>query len=896
MKSIDTALRWRRAGGAALAGALTVGLLASMTGPAVAQDAAAAPESGPAQAASYTEQVLARNGDNAIDPVLGRYYRIPALADLGEGVLLASYDGRPDGADAPSANSILQRRSTDGGKTWGAPTYIARGQVGGNGQLKYGFSDPSYVVDRETGAIFNFHVYSKDVSFQGSAFGNDDADRQITSAQVSVSTDKGVTWSSDPANMPVLPPSGYDAGSGYAGFAGPLITDVVKPEGETVGSIPNVGGVAGVFAASGEGIQLRYGAHKGRLIQQFTGKVKQADGSTAYQAYSVFSDDHGKTWQRGAFTGTGMDENKTVELSNGDVMLNSRTSSGERARKVAISQDGGASYGPVTVNTALVDPVNNAAITRMYPDAAQGSAAAKMLLFSNANSNAGRVNGTIRYSCDDGASWSPGKQFKAGAMSYSTVSALTDGTFGVFYEGENNTMTFGKFNAEWLGVYCGARVAAAPVTGANGTTVPARVTVTNTGASALENASVTFSAKTGWTFGAAPVPEIAPGSSTTVEVPVIIPAFAKAGAVDVTAVLTVDKNSVLAGTTVTITGGATENIVGLEILGSRTDSDRDLATDPYAAGEAVPYQFAVNSLGNIASNALPVSGNFAPLVPAGPGNCRYNNLPVWSGYVCSTPRHAVTAQELASGYFVPLTTWEVTGTGAPAQAYTITGDEVDLLVRKPALAGAATVTWNDVDGNALAGPGDTVTTTVTVTNAGNVTLTDVAAAGVGSPAASLAAGETTAFTTTRNATAAELSAGQVRASGVTATGHNGTKAAVVELSAAALELPVVTAKPTGEPSVDGARVKGQPPVDLKLGSGKYSVGDTVTVGNAPANQWAYVYLAKHGQRIGWYLADANGTITFTLPRGTKNGKDTLVLLDRDGTQLSFGALHVTPRA
>ena len=27
--------------------------------------------------------------------------------------------------------------------------------------------------------------------------------------------------------------------------------------------------MAGVFAASGEGIQLKYGVHKGRLIQQF---------------------------------------------------------------------------------------------------------------------------------------------------------------------------------------------------------------------------------------------------------------------------------------------------------------------------------------------------------------------------------------------------------------------------------------------------------------------------------------------------------------------------------------------------------------------------------------------------------------------------------------------------
>ena len=181
-------------------------------------------------------------------------------------------------------------------------------------------------------------------------------------------------------------------------------------------------GCQGVFASSGEGIQLKYGAHKGRLIQQFAGKVKQGRRQQPpSRPTASYSDDHGKTWQRGAFVGTGMDENKTVELSNGDVMMNSRASSGGNGgRKIAISKDGGATYGPVTVDTRLSDPVNNASIARMYPNAAQGSDEAKMLLFSNANSTSGRQNGTIRYSCDDGATWSAGKQFKAGAMSYST--------------------------------------------------------------------------------------------------------------------------------------------------------------------------------------------------------------------------------------------------------------------------------------------------------------------------------------------------------------------------------------------------------------------------------------------------------------------------------------------
>ena len=111
MKSINRVPRLKRGKVVGTAVLLAGGLLAGMVaGPAFAQDPAPAPL---AVTGSYTEQILAQNGDNKIDPSLGRYYRIPALVDLGNGIVLASYDGRPDGADAPSPNSIVQRRSTD---------------------------------------------------------------------------------------------------------------------------------------------------------------------------------------------------------------------------------------------------------------------------------------------------------------------------------------------------------------------------------------------------------------------------------------------------------------------------------------------------------------------------------------------------------------------------------------------------------------------------------------------------------------------------------------------------------------------------------------------------------------------------------------------------------------
>ncbi|WP_125616845.1 sialidase family protein [Specibacter cremeus] len=878
---------WRRSLAAGAAGTLAAALVTTVVAPANAAPANADPA-----AASYDQQVLAANGDNAIDPVLGKYYRIVALADLGNGVVLAAYDGRPDGGDSPSPNSIVQRRSTDGGKTWGAPTFIARGQVATADVQRFGFSDPSYVVDKETGTVFNFHVYSKDQGFAGSAFGNDDANRQVISTEVSVSTDGGLTWSTDPANQPTLPtPSNYPAGSPYAGFAGPLITAVAKPNGGTVNAVANVGGVAGMFASSGEGIQLKYGPHKGRLLQQYAGKVVQADGSTAIQAYSVYSDDHGKTWQRGAFVGTGMDENKVVELSDGRVMLNSRDSNHGGGRKIAISTDGGATYGPVTYDAALADPTNNAGITRMFPDAAEGSRQARVLLFSNANNTSSRTNGTVRYSCDDGATWSAGKQFKAGTMSYSTVTALSDGSFGLLYEGDANTITFARFNAAWVDAFCDAGITAAAVTGDNGATVNASITVSNASDNAIDGATATFAPLAGWTFGSVQVPAIPAGGQVVVSVPVTIPSYAKVGSTSITARVTVEGHVLTASVPVTITGGSPETIVGAAISGARNDAGRDLAANPYRAGDAVPYAFAVASTGNITESVVPQSGNFTPFLPPGAGNCRFLTLAVWGSYNCTTPKHVVTADEAAQGFFVPQSTWQVTGTGAATRNYTVTGDEVDLLVRNPALSGTAVRTWNDVNGNGYADAGDTVTDTWTVTNTGNVTLTGVAAPGLAFAPTDLAPGASATATSTRAVTGSELSAGMAAADTANVAAANGVRTAAVTVTAAPLALPI---PPTSRPDVTRAHLTGNPPVDLGLSTGKYSPGDTVVLHNLPASQWVYVFLFQHGYRLGWFHADATGTATFTLPADAKNGKDTLVVLDANAALYSFGAFHVTP--
>ncbi|BAW92205.1 exo-alpha-sialidase [Actinomyces sp. Chiba101] len=348
--------------------------------------------------------------------------RIPAITTAPNGDLLVAYDVRPTdngnkGGDSPNPNHIVQRRSTDGGKTWGAPTYIHKGIETG---AKEGYSDPSYVVDSATGAIFNFHVKSFDAGWPTSRAGSDPADRGVIQAEVSTSTDNGHTWTHR----------------------------VITPD------ITNDPSWIARFAASGQGIQIQNGEHKGRLVQQFT--IKLANGTI--RAVSVYSDDHGATWKAGTPAGTGMDENKVVELSDGRLMMNSRVSDGSGFRKVATSTDGGQTWSEPVSDKNLPDSVDNAQIIRAFPNAAPGTERAKVLLLSHSpNPKAwSRDRGTISLSCDDGATWT-GKVFRAERVGYTTLAVQSDGSLGVLSEdGNDRQIAYRNFSLAWLGSDCPA--------------------------------------------------------------------------------------------------------------------------------------------------------------------------------------------------------------------------------------------------------------------------------------------------------------------------------------------------------------------------------------------------------------------------------------------------------
>lgn len=966
--------------------------LTLLAGSAIAAQAAPIPSNSPtAPPGSFAETNIGADRTAA-----NFFYRIPALTYLGNNVVLAAWDGRPgSSADAPNPNSIVQRRSTDGGQTWGPVQVIAAGHVADASGPKYGYSDPSYIYDAEAGKVFALFVYSKDQGFGGSEFGNDDADRNVISSAVIESSDGGLTWSQPR-----------------------LITNITKPG--TSKTSPVAGDVRSNFASSGEGIQLKYGQYQGRLIQQYAGDVRQTDGTNRIQAYSVYSDDHGVTWHKGTPVGDRMDENKTVELSDGRVLLNSRDNANQGYRKVAVSTDGGASYGPVTQDTELPDPANNGSIARMFPAAAQGSADAKKLIFTNANSKTGRENVSARVSCDDGATWPGVRTIRTTFSAYSTVTRLEDGGFGVLYEGNyTDSIQFAKFDDAWLNYAC-APLSVPAVTTAPGATSQVAVTVTNQEAAVLSGSTATVYTPSGWSATTVPVPDVAPGASATVNVALTAPADASgpqnlnaaftttdgrvsqftftatvpvapqvgltitgtAPARDVitspyqvgdvlgytftvksTANVTANSvpvsgnfetgflppapgapsspncrfNNLAAGATyncttakhtltaediargyfapqasfaitasatpsltktVPFTGAAValrDGLVSASITGARADSGRDPATQPYAAGDAFPYTFSVSNTSPLVEKVVPTAGNFSPFVPEGPGNCRYSVLPAGQGYTCATPRHTVTAEEAAQGFFVPQSTWEVSSSGQTSKTYTINGGEVDLKVREAKLDGTVSAEWNDVDGDRYANEGDTVTYTYTVGNAGNVSLTGLSAPDASISQESLAVGGTVTATREHVLTAADIAAGRLDAVSFDATAANGARRVTATVTGGAVVLDLQPAQPGTVPVLAVQDLDGQTaPFDLGT-QDKYRNGQKVTLTGLDYGQWYYVYLNKNSYRIGWIFPTTDHTVEFILPSDVQNGRDDVMVLDKDGKQVSFDRLQVTPK-
>jgi sialidase-1 len=302
---------------------------------------------------------------------------------------------------------LLLKRSTDNGRSWSEQQVIWDdvGNTCGN---------PCPVVDRETGTIWLLMTWNR----------GDDEERKIIAQTsqdtrrvfVTFSKDDGITWA---------PPKEITA-------------DVKRAEWTWYATGP------------GAGIQIERGSHKGRLVIPCDHIEAETNH---YYSHVITSDDHGQTWELGGRTPQHqVNECEVVELTGERLMLNMRNyDRSQRARKVSISSDGGLTWGDITPDPALIEPLCQASIRRYsWPD--EGTQ--DLVLFSNPAHETERMNVTVRLSRDGGQTWPHGKSLHPGPGAYSCLAVLPDGEAACLYEaGEDyryESIVFARFSLAWL--------------------------------------------------------------------------------------------------------------------------------------------------------------------------------------------------------------------------------------------------------------------------------------------------------------------------------------------------------------------------------------------------------------------------------------------------------------
>jgi sialidase-1 len=318
-------------------------------------------------------------------PSAHRWFRIPSVIKNAQGDLLAFAELR-DNANTTDMGDfdIAMRRSTDGGRTWGAMKIVA--DDGGNR-----VSNPVPILDPATGDIL-----------------------LMTGVRNRNNTNKGLFLQRS-----------TDGGATFS----PLSRGLFRPAGFFRGGLPG----------PGHGIVLSNGAHAGRIIVAL-GYVWQG----CYGGYGIYSDDGGRSWTVGFnFTDPtakiGYMEGTIAELANGDLYISYRDKYGKnpsRMRFDGISTDGGES---------LVSGIAAQAGLKLHSVqgsvlALTGTHAGKMLFssptFLSAKDRTLRRDMGIFMSTDGGQHW--GKPYQVELVSrpaaYSDLVQVDDNTVGILYE------------------------------------------------------------------------------------------------------------------------------------------------------------------------------------------------------------------------------------------------------------------------------------------------------------------------------------------------------------------------------------------------------------------------------------------------------------------------------
>ncbi len=313
-------------------------------------------------------------------------FRIPAIVTSTRGTVLAFAEGRKKGCSDTGDIDLVMKYSEDHGESWSKLIVIWD-----DGENVCG--NPAPVLDEATGNIYLLSTWNLGVDHEQEIIQG--KSRDTRRVFVMSSEDDGQNWSEARE-----------------------ITASVKQENWT-------------WYATGpcHGIQLNQGPHKGRLLIP----CDHIEAATKkYFSHSIYSDDHGRSWELGGSTPQDqVNECTLAELSDGRVILNMRNyDRTQKNRKVAFSEDGGHSWGDIVSDKALIEPICQASMLMVNSEEDKTD----VLLFLNPADTERRQNLSLRSSMDDGASWSGCLVIHQGPAAYSDLTQLSGGSIACLYE------------------------------------------------------------------------------------------------------------------------------------------------------------------------------------------------------------------------------------------------------------------------------------------------------------------------------------------------------------------------------------------------------------------------------------------------------------------------------
>lgn len=332
-------------------------------------------------------------------------YRIPSIIVTDKGTVLAVCEGRKNSRKDNGDIDLLIRRSVDGGKTWSKQKLIWD-----DGRNTCG--NPCMVVDSQMDTVFLFSTWNNGADTERDILTKTGKDtRRVFYLK---SNDEGKTWT-----KPVE-----------------ITTEAKAPHWRWYATGPGVG------------IQLERGPKKGRLVVPCDHSFPEYAPDQKYGAHVIYSDDHGKTWQYSDPVLPGLNENQVVELVDGKLMMNVRNHRYRGTRGLAFSADGGKRWPYVAYESNLREPRCQASIIRYSPNKHTNKS---IILFSNPDNNAKRINMTVKLSVDEGKTWPVSKSIHGGPSAYSCLSVLPDGRIACFYEA-GKKMPYEKITLAILGI------------------------------------------------------------------------------------------------------------------------------------------------------------------------------------------------------------------------------------------------------------------------------------------------------------------------------------------------------------------------------------------------------------------------------------------------------------